>query len=81
MVIQKRANGGKERRYDPFIAGVVGGYAVFGERNAINEQVRPFPYFPRSIKLIYFGRLFCTLFREWWLRSFLERFHRPLQAL
>jgi peroxisomal membrane protein 4 len=40
MLIQKRANGGKERRFDPFFAGLVGGYVVFGDRNAINEQVR-----------------------------------------
>lgn len=40
LLIQKKANGGKERRFDTFFAGLVGGYVVFGERNAINEQVR-----------------------------------------
>lgn len=39
LLIQKKANGGKERRFDTFFAGLVGGYVVFGERNAINEQV------------------------------------------
>jgi len=40
LLIQKRANGGKERRFDTFFAGLVGGYVVFGDRNAVNEQVR-----------------------------------------
>lgn len=39
LLVQKKANGGKERRFDTFFAGLVGGYVVFGERNAINEQV------------------------------------------
>jgi len=39
LLIQKTANGGKERGSDTFVAGLVGGYVVFGERNAINEQV------------------------------------------
>jgi len=39
MMIQKKTNDGKERRFDPFFAGLVGGYMVFGERNAINEQI------------------------------------------
>jgi peroxisomal membrane protein 4 len=33
-------NQGKERSLDTFIAGLIGGYVVFGERNAVNEQVR-----------------------------------------
>ena len=33
-------NGGKERSFDTFIAGLIGGYVVFGERTAVNEQVR-----------------------------------------
>ena len=40
LLVQKRANGGKERSFDTFFAGLVGGYIVFGDRNAINEQVR-----------------------------------------
>jgi len=40
LLIQKKANGGKPRRFDTFFAGLVGGYIVFGDRNAINEQVR-----------------------------------------
>ena len=40
LLIQKKANGGKPRKFDTFFAGLVGGYIVFGDRNAINEQVR-----------------------------------------
>jgi peroxisomal membrane protein 4 len=40
MLLQKRVNGGKERNADTFIAGLIGGYTVFGDRTAINEQVR-----------------------------------------
>lgn len=40
LLIQKRANGGKPRNSDTFIAGLLSGYLVFGERNAVNEQVR-----------------------------------------
>jgi len=40
VLVQKKANGGKERKFDTFFAGLVGGYLVFGDRNAINEQVR-----------------------------------------
>jgi hypothetical protein len=39
LLIQKNLNGGKERRGDTFVAGLIGGYFVFGERNAVNEQV------------------------------------------
>lgn len=51
MLIQKRANGGKERRFDSFFAGLVGGYVVFGDRNAINEQVCVTPLAVLSIGL------------------------------
>jgi peroxisomal membrane protein 4 len=44
LLLQKRANGGKERSWDTFIAGMLGGYVVFGERNAINEQVTQSPH-------------------------------------
>ena len=39
LVIQKRVNGGVQRAADTFIAGLIGGYFVFGDRNAVNEQV------------------------------------------
>ncbi|KAI0786049.1 peroxisomal membrane protein 4 [Abortiporus biennis] len=39
LVVQKKVNGGKERSADTFIAGLIGGYVVFGDRNAINEQI------------------------------------------
>lgn len=52
-MIQKKANGGKERSADTFFAGLLGGYLVFGDRTAVNEQVRlgrlalpSFIYFP-----------------------------------
>jgi peroxisomal membrane protein 4 len=41
-LLQKKINGGKERNVDTFIAGLIGGYIVFGERNAVNEQVDHF---------------------------------------
>lgn len=40
LLLQRKANNGKERNSDTFIAGLIGGYFVFGERNAVNEQVR-----------------------------------------
>ncbi|KAI9323582.1 peroxisomal membrane protein 4 [Dichotomocladium elegans] len=39
MFAQKKLNGGKEAGIHPFIAGLVGGYFVFGENNAINQQI------------------------------------------
>lgn len=39
LLVQKKMNGGKERGFDTFIAGLIGGYVVFGERSAVNEQV------------------------------------------
>nr|AOR51711.1 peroxisomal membrane protein 4 [Phaffia rhodozyma] len=39
MLIQKKFNGGKERNLDTFLSGLMGGYVVFGERNAVNEQI------------------------------------------
>ncbi|KZT52753.1 peroxisomal membrane protein 4 [Calocera cornea HHB12733] len=38
-VLQRRANGGKERSSDTFISGLIGGYLVFGSRTAVNEQI------------------------------------------
>ncbi|KAI0932506.1 hypothetical protein AcW1_000388 [Taiwanofungus camphoratus] len=39
LLIQKRLNGGAQRSADTFIAGLIGGYAVFGDRNPVNEQI------------------------------------------
>ena len=39
MFIQKKLNGGKHADIHTFIAGLLGGYFVFGENNAINQQV------------------------------------------
>ncbi|KAJ6627260.1 Tim17/Tim22/Tim23/Pmp24 family-domain-containing protein [Mycena sp. CBHHK59/15] len=39
MLIQRKANGGKERNADTFLAGLLGGYIVFGDRTAVNEQI------------------------------------------
>ncbi|KAF7982087.1 hypothetical protein HWV62_30401 [Athelia sp. TMB] len=39
LLVQKKANGGKERSSDTFISGLLGGYLVFGERTAVNEQI------------------------------------------
>ena len=39
LLVQKNLNGGKQRGLDTFIAGLIGGYFVFGDRNAVNEQV------------------------------------------
>ncbi|KAK2462063.1 hypothetical protein APHAL10511_006526 [Amanita phalloides] len=39
LLVQRKFNGGKERSVDTFIAGLIGGYLVFGERNAVNEQI------------------------------------------
>ncbi|KAH9982218.1 peroxisomal membrane protein 4 [Lactifluus volemus] len=39
LLLQRKLNGGKQRTHDTFFAGLLGGYFVFGERNAINEQI------------------------------------------
>ncbi|KAJ7102254.1 Tim17/Tim22/Tim23/Pmp24 family-domain-containing protein [Mycena belliarum] len=39
MLIQQKANGGKPRSSDTFLAGLLGGYIVFGDRTAVNEQI------------------------------------------
>lgn len=39
LLLQRKLNGEKGRPHDSFFAGLLGGYLVFGERNAINEQV------------------------------------------
>ncbi|KAI6045044.1 Tim17/Tim22/Tim23/Pmp24 family-domain-containing protein [Pisolithus marmoratus] len=39
LLLQRKVNGGKERGCDPFVAGLIGGYIVFGDRSAVNEQI------------------------------------------
>ena len=39
LLLQRKANGGKQRNADTFVAGLLGGYVVFGDRSAVNEQV------------------------------------------
>ncbi|GAA5914122.1 hypothetical protein JCM5296_004716 [Sporobolomyces johnsonii] len=39
LLVQKTLAGGKARSMDTFWAGLVGGWIVFGERNAVNEQI------------------------------------------
>jgi peroxisomal membrane protein 4 len=39
LLLQKKFNGGKVHKADTFIAGLIGGYIVFGDRNQVNEQV------------------------------------------
>ncbi|KAJ7225846.1 Tim17/Tim22/Tim23/Pmp24 family-domain-containing protein [Mycena pura] len=39
MLIQQKANGGKPRSADTFLAGLLGGYIVFSDRSAVNEQI------------------------------------------
>ncbi|KAJ8084293.1 hypothetical protein PM082_003061 [Marasmius tenuissimus] len=39
LLLQRKANGGKERSLDTFMAGLLGGYVVFGDRTAVNEQI------------------------------------------
>jgi len=39
LLVQRKLNGGKPRTHDTFFAGLLGGYLVFGERSAINEQI------------------------------------------
>ena len=39
LIVQRRMHG-KERPLDSFLAGLVGGYMVFGENNNVNQQVK-----------------------------------------
>ncbi|CAG8463626.1 11645_t:CDS:2 [Scutellospora calospora] len=39
MYLQKKINGGKEQNGHSFIAGLIGGYIIFGENNNINQQI------------------------------------------
>jgi len=39
LLLQKKFNHGKAHKGDTFIAGLIGGYIVFGDRNQVNEQI------------------------------------------
>lgn len=39
LLCQRKFNRGKESRSHTFLAGLLSGYIVFGDRNAINEQI------------------------------------------
>lgn len=39
LLLQRKVNGGEQRSADTFVAGLLGGYVVFGDRSAVNEQV------------------------------------------
>ena len=39
MLLQRKFNHGKARKLDTFFAGLIGGYLVFGDRTAVNEQI------------------------------------------
>jgi len=39
MLLQRKASSGKEAGLHPFLAGLIGGYLVFGENNNINNQI------------------------------------------
>jgi len=39
LLVQRKFNRGKEATSHTFLAGLLGGYIVFGDRNAINEQI------------------------------------------
>ena len=41
LLLLRRLNGGQENSGHAFVAGVIGGYLVFGENNNINQQARP----------------------------------------
>ena len=48
ILMRRQRADGKEAPQDSFIAGCLAGFYVFGERNAVNEQVRKSPSFPFS---------------------------------
>lgn len=66
ILLQKKMNSGKERNTDTFVAGLIGGYIVFGERNAVNEQVDHI--FHRTIKCGLLKKI-CILFHVFRLCS------------
>ena len=56
-MVQKTLAGGKQRSLDTFFAGLIGGWCVFGERNAVNEQVSSFKERERERTLAILSRL------------------------
>lgn len=76
LLLQRKING-KQQDIDTFIAGLIGGYIVFGERNAVNEQVYLITCFSEKKNwlaeknVILFFRLCSTLYLVSWLPSFL----------
>jgi peroxisomal membrane protein 4 len=64
MLLQRKLNGGKGRPHDSFFAGLLGGYLVFGERNAINEQVSTVLSVPHPPLLCVHTRGFLTIVRQ-----------------
>ncbi|WWC89054.1 uncharacterized protein L201_003972 [Kwoniella dendrophila CBS 6074] len=58
LLLQKKLNGGKERDLDTFVAGGLGGWWVFGERTAINEQI--VLYVMSRVILSFLPRLYST---------------------
>lgn len=79
LLVQKKVNNGKERGLDTFVAGLISGYYVFGERTAINEQVWICPTFPPPEDITH-RRLSCTSALGWLRRSFLELSPLPPRA-
>ena len=75
LLIQKKVNSGKERDVDTFIAGLIGGYIVFGERNAVNEQVCFFNSTKPLMKLCWYRSYYMSPL-EYWHLSFHEQFNR-----
>lgn len=60
LLLQKKFNGGKVHNTDTFIAGLIGGYIVFGDRNQVNEQVRFIYHSTFLLSLIRLSRLCST---------------------
>jgi peroxisomal membrane protein 4 len=52
LLVQRKVKG-FEHQSDSFIAGIIGGYIIFGTDNAVNQQVAEID-----------GRLYCIYFRE-----------------
>lgn len=55
LIVQRRMHG-KERPLDSFLAGLVGGYMVFGENNNVNQQVIT----TEAYFILFRAYLFCT---------------------
>lgn len=67
LIVQRRMHG-KERPMDSFLAGLVGGYMVFGENNNVNQQVV-------FISLSLAVYLPCSLYKDQLHRNIHERAH------